>query len=465
MATTQPDQNRPLEGLDETTLKALHARDEQLICNACGVQYAETDSARLMECKICEDPRQFVPPTGQQWTTLTKLRLTHENQILPHPTAPNVHTIQSHPRLAIGQRAFIIQTAAGNILWDCLTLLDAKTVQQINAMGGLAAIVISHPHFYSTHLLWAAVFGCPVYLASDEEKWLTVPDDVMVVHPTGLNNDMPSLPGTLQEAELQNSRFFIRGPPGSSQEILGPDGTSTGARAVKVGGHFDGSMVLLWDNRLFTADTIMPTPSGTGRWKKGMNSFSFMWSYPNMIPLPPKTLASMWSVLKDLDFNATYGGFPSLDIESADVKERVLESMAIQVGHEGHDAEYWVSQFVGGLEQRSRNPEGMEGVEVQKEDVYNNPQGLTQSANPGLMRDNISGGVEGVEGMDVEPRKVVTDVAKEQNMSGVTGGSQPAKMVGQDERVETGMERVVEYQDRPVPEAHGVVEGGDAKML
>ena len=484
MASTQDD-TAPFDGLADHLYETLHSRDSQIICQACGTQYAEVVSS----CKICDDrmsassllwlpsllhhthitnhlpARQFIPATGQQWTTLPDLRQTHQNTILPHPTAPNVYTIQTHPRQAIGQRAFIIQTSAGNILWDCLTLLDAATVKAITDLGGLTAIVISHPHFYTTHLLWAAVFNCPVYLADDDKQWLATPDNISVDAPKAQDPDMPSVPGAIDTAEPASARVFISGPPGSARDIPGTNGQSTGAKAVKVGGHFPGSMVLLHNDRIYVGDTIMPTPSGTGVHKKGMNSFSFMWSYPNMIPLSPTELASMWKALSTIEFTAVHGGFAGLDVEGPDTKERVLESMAMQVSHCGHDAVYWAAQFVGGLEQRSKNPQGMKGVEVSKSDVYAKPEGVTESSHPGRMVDNIAGGRQGVEGLSIEPKEVVEQVAHEHNMSGVTEGGAPAKMVGVGERVEKGMERLVEVQDRPVAEITGEVEGGNARVV
>lgn len=189
--------------------------------------------------------------------------------------------------------------------------------------------------------MWAQVFKCPVYLSDDDRGWL-VEEDPCSSDPV---------------------RRFIVGQ-GAELEIPGNDGQKTGAKAIKVGGHFPGSLVLLHDSRLLVADTIMPTPAGVGDWgargrPKGMNSFAFMWSYPNvrsppfllqppklalklqtnnppqMIPLPPPTLAAMWRVLCRYTFSAVHGGFPGLDIEGEDVKKRVWESMGIQIGAEG----------------------------------------------------------------------------------------------------------------------------------
>ena len=64
-----------------------------------------------------------------------------------------------------------------------------------------------------------------------------------------------------------------------------------------------------------------------------------------MIPLPPPTLAAMWRILNRYSFSAVHGGFPGLDIEGADVKRRVWESMAIQVWAEGHDGASFAREF------------------------------------------------------------------------------------------------------------------------
>ncbi|KAL9067204.1 MAG: hypothetical protein Q9157_006880 [Trypethelium eluteriae] len=131
-----------------------------------------------------------------------------------------------------------------------------------------------------------------------------------------------------------------------------------GVTAVKLGGHFPGSLVLHWEKKLFIADTFVTVPVSLG-WKSwimgicryaktaqsglyhvdrpsGTTSFSFMWSIPNMIPLPPSEMYKMWEGLKPFDFNSTHGAFMGMDIRSGDVKRRVLESMKIQTRGEGH---------------------------------------------------------------------------------------------------------------------------------
>ncbi len=122
--------------------------------------------------------------------------------------------------------------------------------------------------------------------------------------------------------------------------------------ALKPGGHFPGSLVCLAYGRLLVADTLVTTPSGMGDWSKGpdggkggrpggMNSFSFMWSIPNMIPLSPEEIVGMWNVLKRHKFGSTHGAFVGTEVRDGHggsetgVKKRVLESMQIQVTRMG----------------------------------------------------------------------------------------------------------------------------------
>ncbi|KAI8719816.1 Lactamase-B domain-containing protein [Fusarium sp. LHS14.1] len=282
-----------------------------LVCVTCGTQFPTDDRSKVKTCHICDDPRQFVPASGQSFSTLEELGKTHRNEFTPCPADSRLTFISSTPKLAIGQRAILIQTPEGNILWDCISLLDEETISRIQALGGLRAIVISHPHFYSTHVQWARAFGCPVYLSAEDARWATMAS----AH---------QIPLASTETELVS-----------------------GVKAIKLGGHFPGSMVLLFDGRLLIADTLMTTASGVGGWEvdatgtsrskpPGLNSFSFLYSIPNFIPLNLDEMSRMWGILKKYEFRATYGGFTGMDIEDEGVKGRVLESMKIQAKHMGY---------------------------------------------------------------------------------------------------------------------------------
>ncbi len=45
-------------------------------------------------------------------------------------TAP--YTVDGHCQFAIGQRAFLLQTAAGNVLWDLIAYLDQQTIDFVS---------------------------------------------------------------------------------------------------------------------------------------------------------------------------------------------------------------------------------------------------------------------------------------------------------------------------------------------
>ena len=114
------------------------------ICVTCGTQFS-VGVQPPSRCPVCEDERQYIGHNGQQWTTLAELRKTHKNSVRVHEA--NLTGIGTDPRFAIGQRALLVQTPEGNLLWDCITLLDDETIAQIQALGGVRAIAISHPHY------------------------------------------------------------------------------------------------------------------------------------------------------------------------------------------------------------------------------------------------------------------------------------------------------------------------------
>jgi hypothetical protein len=122
------------------------------ICTACGTQYPESAQTPT-RCVICEEERQYVPPHGQTWTTLEALRQSHTNTFREYENG--IIGIGATPAFAIGQRALLVCTDQGNILWDCIATLDDATVTMIEGLGGIDAIAISHPHFYTTMVEWA----------------------------------------------------------------------------------------------------------------------------------------------------------------------------------------------------------------------------------------------------------------------------------------------------------------------
>ena len=100
---------------------------DAFICTACGMQYAPSSSPPP-HCAICEEERQYVPPGGQTWTTPARLAAGHFNSYREYE--PGIIGIGTQPTFAIGQRALLVRTAAGNVLWDCIAMLDPATIER-----------------------------------------------------------------------------------------------------------------------------------------------------------------------------------------------------------------------------------------------------------------------------------------------------------------------------------------------
>ncbi|MFM9941266.1 MAG: MBL fold metallo-hydrolase [Hyphomicrobiaceae bacterium] len=241
---------------------------DAFICTACGTQYPPSD-APPEACPICVDERQYVPASGQSWTTLERLRHAHSNKF--RRLAAGLTTIETTPAFGIGQRAILARTAAGNVLWDCLTLIDDATVDVVQGLGGIAAIAISHPHYYTTMVAWSRAFGgVPIYLHAADRQWVMHADPAV--------------------------QFW----EGDSQAI------APGLTLIRLGGHFDGGTVLHWAagsagrGVLLSGDILQVVPSG---------HVSFMWSYPNLIPLSAAKVQRMADILQPFAFDAIYGAF------------------------------------------------------------------------------------------------------------------------------------------------------------
>jgi glyoxylase-like metal-dependent hydrolase (beta-lactamase superfamily II) len=242
------------------------------ICVTCGVQYAETPTPPE-HCLICEDERQYIGYDGQQWTTLDKLRRDHHNIITQVDT--NLHTIKTEPRVAIGQTAHLIQTPNGNLLWDCITYLDDATIDAVQKLGGLSAIAISHPHFYSCSVEWSRAFGnIPVYLHAADRQWMMRPESM------------------IEFWEGETKKLF------------------DGLTLVHCGGHFEGSSVVHWaegpdgKGAIFTGDTIDVVAD--------QRYVTFMRSFPNYIPLNPARVRKIVAALESFAFDRIYESFGNI---------------------------------------------------------------------------------------------------------------------------------------------------------
>lgn len=246
----------------------------EFLCVTCGTQYPAAEAAPD-NCPICEDERQYVGLNGQQWTTLADIRGKHTNLI--EPAEAGLTAIRTQPAFAINQRAFLLESPGGNVLWDCIALLDDTTADWIRSKGGLRAIAVSHPHYYTTMVQWSRAFGdVPVYLHSADREHVVYPD--------------------------RRLRFW------DGETLPLHDGITL----IRCGGHFEGGTVLHWQGgaagkgALLSGDLIFVVPDR--RW------VSFMYSYPNLIPLNAPTVRRVVSAVAPFDFERIYGAFHPMQI-------------------------------------------------------------------------------------------------------------------------------------------------------
>jgi len=239
------------------------------ICTTCGTQFAPS-AAPPKQCLICEDERQYVSPAGQSWITLDTLAKRYANTW--RELEPGLLQIITAPAFGIGQRAQLLRTPHGNILWDCISLVDRATVELINAMGGIKAIAISHPHYYTTMVEWSAAFGgIPVHLHQDDRKW------IMRAGPA------------------------IQLWQGETKELM------PGLTLIRCGGHYPGGQVLHWaagaggKGALLSGDIVQVVADN--------KSVSFMWSFPNFIPLSGPRVEGVVAALKAYAFDRIHGAF------------------------------------------------------------------------------------------------------------------------------------------------------------
>jgi hypothetical protein len=238
------------------------------ICVTCGTQFAASELPPE-HCPICEDERQYIGHNGQQWTTLETLQTEYHTVFKDEEK--NLIGIGTEPRFAIGQRGLLVQSSSGNILWDCITLIDDETIEKVKVLGGIAAIAISHPHYYSSMIEWSKVFDAPIYIHEAEREWVMRPDSAVT---------------------------FWKGETHS----LG-----AGLTLIRCGGHFEGGQVLHWADgaagkgALLTGDIVNVVSD--------RRYVSFMYSFPNLIPLPASAIRKITQALEPFDYDRIYSAW------------------------------------------------------------------------------------------------------------------------------------------------------------
>ena len=244
------------------------------ICRTCGVQHAPSEEPPD-RCPICEDERQYVGWGGQRWIALEEMAAKGYRNVVRDDHG--LTGIGTEPSFGIGQRAVLVPTPGGNVMWDCISLIDDETVAAVEERGGLAAIAFSHPHFYGSMVEWSHAFGgVPLYVPEADREWV-MRDDTAI-------------------------RTW------SDRVDLAP-----GVTLIQTGGHFEGSAVLHWDGGADGGGALLVGDTATV--VQDRRYVSFMRSYPNLIPLPQSSVAWIVERLRPFAFDRIYGGWWSRVVE------------------------------------------------------------------------------------------------------------------------------------------------------
>ncbi|WP_432546750.1 MBL fold metallo-hydrolase [Kineococcus sp. SYSU DK004] len=236
-------------------------------------------------CPVCEDERQYVPSSGQAWTTQEELRAEGHRTRLSE-LEPGLLELTVEPRLGIGHRGLLVRTPAGAVLWDPPGYLDDAALTAVRDLGGLLAVTRSHPHLGGAFGEWS--LRCPrpdgspapVQLPRRDRRWLLRPD--------------------------LERRGAVRW--WEDRQELAP-----GVTLVRCGGHFAGSAVLHvagaagGRGALLVGDTLMVLPGG--------RRVSFMRSYPMLLPMPERHLDRLLAALSGLRYDRLVGGFPGSGVD------------------------------------------------------------------------------------------------------------------------------------------------------
>jgi hypothetical protein len=198
------------------------------------------------------------------------MRRDHRNVIKQEE--PGLFSINTEPKFGIGQRAFLLQRPQGNVLWDCTAFLDDATIGRIKELGGIAEIAVSHPHYYTTMVEWSRAFGgAPIHIHILDRHWVMRPDPCV--------------------------RYW----EGEVKKLEG------GFRLVCTGGHFEGFQVLHWPAGAQGRGVLMA--GDQPQVCMDPRQVSFMYSYPNFIPLNAPAIHRVVACLKPLKYDRLYGAF------------------------------------------------------------------------------------------------------------------------------------------------------------
>jgi len=157
--------------------------------------------------------------------------------------------------------------------WECVPPLYDATIKQVKALGGIAAIAISHPQHYTTIVEWRRAFGdVPIHLHNCDANRILRPDDRI--------------------------KFW----DGATKSLVG------GLTLLHTGGYFNRFRVLHWPGGANRMGVLLagdqPAVCVDRQW------VTFTYSYPNMIALGPPAIRKVAASLKPFACDRLCSAFP-----------------------------------------------------------------------------------------------------------------------------------------------------------
>jgi hypothetical protein len=236
------------------------------ICETCGTQY-EAVASPPRGCAVCRDDRQYEGWNGQTWTTHEELARRHRLRL---ELDAGVFAIGLAPDFAINQRALLLPTDAGNILWECVSLVTDEAVRALESRGGVDMIAVSHPHFYSSMVEWSdALGGIPILIHDADKAW------------------------------VQRSSPRVQFWQGDRRSL------SPGVTLIRCGGHFTGSTALHWRDGPRRGGGLFPGDALQVVYDR--RHVTFMYSYPNYIPMKPSAVNFIRKSIEQIEFEDVFG--------------------------------------------------------------------------------------------------------------------------------------------------------------
>jgi hypothetical protein len=236
------------------------------ICETCGTQF-EPSAAPPGECPVCRDERQYVGWAGQRWIGMEALG---RRASVHFEEEEGITTLSLRPAFAIDQRAFLIPDEGRNLMWECLSLVTSQAIAALESRGGVSCMAISHPHFYASMVEWSdALGGVPIYVHEADRDW------------------------------VRRSSPRIRFWRGERLEL------SDDLVLVHLPGHFPGSAGLWWKSGPSPGGSLLP--GDALQVDMDRRHVTFMYSYPNAIPLRPSTVRGLQRAVTSLRFDDVFG--------------------------------------------------------------------------------------------------------------------------------------------------------------